>query len=86
MEALYLRKPLVLSTYIHGQELGNVHQVVQSGAGTFLQSPRAIYRHLHTLATNQALYQGMIDRINGLAPSADLAGITDYLLSPAAAP
>ena len=54
METLAMRKPLIISTYIHGQELGNMRFVTQSGAGWFLQKPAAIYARLTRLALNPA--------------------------------
>ncbi len=42
MEVLAVRKPVIFSTFIRGQELGNVLYVVHHGAGWYIKKPRDI--------------------------------------------
>ncbi len=49
MEVLACRKPLIISTFIHGQERGNVRFVTENGVGWFLRTPAAIYEKITRL-------------------------------------
>jgi processive 1,2-diacylglycerol beta-glucosyltransferase/1,2-diacylglycerol 3-beta-galactosyltransferase len=54
MEILACRKPLIISTFIHGQEQGNVRFVTENGAGWFLRTPAAIYEKITKLFGDSA--------------------------------
>jgi processive 1,2-diacylglycerol beta-glucosyltransferase/1,2-diacylglycerol 3-beta-galactosyltransferase len=80
METLAYRKPLIVSTYIYGQELGNMRFVVQGGAGWFIQKPEGIYRKVCELAENPAYRQSIVQNSAALGIRPDLEGISEYLL------
>ncbi len=61
MEVLHSKKPVIISTYIHGQELGNVRFAVEHNCGWFIQKPKAIYEKIYDLFSNTQYY----DRIQG---------------------
>ena len=81
MEALALRKPLIVSTYIHGQERGNVRFIVDSGAGWFIQRPDAIWRKIAALAAAPDTLRSTVKRIEELNIRPDTEGLARYLLS-----
>ena len=57
MEVLACQKPIIFSTYIHGQELGNVRFVVNNKVGWFLRSPKRIYEKIQQLFNDQKYYK-----------------------------
>jgi processive 1,2-diacylglycerol beta-glucosyltransferase/1,2-diacylglycerol 3-beta-galactosyltransferase len=81
METLAMRKPLIISTYIHGQELGNMRFVTQSGAGWFIQKPKDIYARLKRLALNPAEAETAKQNAakTGIVPNND--ALTEYIAS-----
>ncbi|MDR3284521.1 MAG: hypothetical protein LBS97_05025 [Treponema sp.] len=80
MEALAYRKPIIISTFIHGQELGNVRFVVQNSAGWFIQKPEGIYRKISELSDNPAYRQAVVRNIAALDIRPDLEKICGYVL------
>lgn len=55
MEVLSVGKPVIFSTYIRGQEWGNVLYAIQNGAGWYIQKPDAILDQAEKILDNQAL-------------------------------
>jgi processive 1,2-diacylglycerol beta-glucosyltransferase/1,2-diacylglycerol 3-beta-galactosyltransferase len=80
METLEKKKPLIISTYIHGQELGNVRFVVKNGAGWFIQKPARIFDKVRALAENSSLRHTIEENIAKLDIKSDLRGIREYIL------
>jgi processive 1,2-diacylglycerol beta-glucosyltransferase/1,2-diacylglycerol 3-beta-galactosyltransferase len=81
MEALALHKPLIVSTYIHGQEKGNVRFIVDRGAGWFIQRPKAIWRKIAALAAAPDTLRATVRRIEELNIRPDTDALARYLLS-----
>jgi processive 1,2-diacylglycerol beta-glucosyltransferase/1,2-diacylglycerol 3-beta-galactosyltransferase len=81
MEALAAHKPLIVSTYIHGQERGNMRFVVDSGAGWFIQRPEAIWRKIAALTAAPDTLTAAVQRIEKLNIRPDTAALARYLLS-----
>jgi processive 1,2-diacylglycerol beta-glucosyltransferase/1,2-diacylglycerol 3-beta-galactosyltransferase len=81
METLSSKKPLIISTYIHGQELGNVRFVVKSGAGWFIQKPENIFCKVRELAENADYRHIIAENIAALDIKPDLQGIREYILN-----
>jgi processive 1,2-diacylglycerol beta-glucosyltransferase/1,2-diacylglycerol 3-beta-galactosyltransferase len=79
METLACQKPVIISTFIHGQELGNLRFVVQNRAGWFLRRPEAIYRKVRELAAEPAYRESIVRNIAALGIRPDIGGITDYI-------
>ncbi len=60
MEVLYSKKPIIISTYIHGQELGNVRFAVERNCGWFIQKPKAIFSKIKTLFSDDQYYNNTL--------------------------
>jgi processive 1,2-diacylglycerol beta-glucosyltransferase/1,2-diacylglycerol 3-beta-galactosyltransferase len=82
METLALHKPLIISTYIHGQELGNVRYVTRNGAGWFIQRPRDIYKKLLYLASAPDYASRVAGNVRRLGIKSDTAALADYIMPP----
>jgi processive 1,2-diacylglycerol beta-glucosyltransferase/1,2-diacylglycerol 3-beta-galactosyltransferase len=79
METLALHKPLIVSTYIHGQELGNVRFVTQSGAGWFIRRPADIYKKLLLLASNAGYASRAVENVKKLGIKSGADSLADYI-------
>lgn len=55
MEVLAVQKPVIFSTFIRGQELGNVLYVIHNGAGWFIKKPAEILKQAERVFTDPAL-------------------------------
>lgn len=52
-EMLYSKKPVIISSYIHNQELGNMRYAVRNKVGYFIQKPRDIYKKIIELLAEE---------------------------------
>ncbi|MDR1748497.1 MAG: hypothetical protein LBR47_05500 [Spirochaetaceae bacterium] len=68
MEVLACRKPLIISTFIHGQERGNVRFVTENGSGWFLRTPAAIYERITRLFGDPAYERNILSNLEKLCP------------------
>ena len=80
MEIVSLRKPVIINTYIHGQELGNMRFVVQNGAGFFIRHSADIFRKINQIFSSEKSYQACLSRAQGLSIDTDVSKIVKYLL------
>ncbi len=55
MEVLAVGKPVIFSTFIRGQEIGNVLHVVHNGAGWYIKKPREILAKAYEVIDNPEL-------------------------------
>ncbi len=80
MEFYACRKPVVVSSFVYGQELGNVQFVVDNGIGFFVQKPKRIGQVVTELLNDEkrlSLIQKNFDRLD---VSFDGQKIVDYLI------
>jgi processive 1,2-diacylglycerol beta-glucosyltransferase/1,2-diacylglycerol 3-beta-galactosyltransferase len=63
MEILALGKPIVFSTYIRGQELGNMLFAVTNGAGWYLKRPREIVERAVLVANDPEVSRAARDAV-----------------------
>lgn len=59
MEVLSVGKPVIFSTFIRGQELGNVLYAVHNGAGLYIKKPRKILDHTAEILDNPEVAKNM---------------------------
>lgn len=59
MEVLSVGKPVIFSTFIRGQELGNVLYAVHNGAGLYIKKPKEILEKAVEILDNPQLAQRM---------------------------
>jgi processive 1,2-diacylglycerol beta-glucosyltransferase/1,2-diacylglycerol 3-beta-galactosyltransferase len=81
METLAMCKPLIISTYIHGQETGNMRYVTKNGAGWFIQKPKDIYKKLLTLARDPDYAGKTADNAQKLNIRPDVQPLAEYIFS-----
>jgi len=77
METLSAGKPLILASYVRGQELGNMLYVVNNNLGWYIPKPRKIIKKVKELIADDSLLRSIEKKIdtmhiqNGLEPIAD---------------
>lgn len=70
-EAQAAAKPLILTDYVHGQELGNVRYVVQTGRGRFIRKSSDVLAAVYDLARGSQAGGAVADRTSGRKSLAD---------------
>ena len=77
METLSAGKPLILASYVRGQELGNMLYVVNNNLGWYIPKSREIIKKVKEIITDDSLLASIEKKIdamhiqNGLEPIAD---------------
>jgi processive 1,2-diacylglycerol beta-glucosyltransferase/1,2-diacylglycerol 3-beta-galactosyltransferase len=80
LEALSCRKPIIISRYIHNQELGNMHFAVQNKVGWFIQKPSKIYDKIEEIFEDQDFDSRMAKNFDALKIDTDSSKIAKLLL------
>ncbi len=81
MEALILEKPLIISTYLYGQEKGNVEFVVENRAGFYAPTPEEVVEKIRLLTENDEVWKKMRSNIRSLNIRNGTGPIAEYILS-----
>lgn len=81
MEALILKKPLIITQYIYGQEKGNVEFVVNKGVGFYVDKPKAMVRTLRELLKTPETYQQVIDKISSITIQNGTDPIIEFIIN-----
>lgn len=79
-EVLSSRKPLIISHYIHDQELGNMRFAVRNKVGYFIQKPGAIYDKVEELLEDENFDARMAANFDNLKIDTDSSKIARLLL------
>ncbi len=80
LEALSCRKPIIISRYIHNQELGNMRFAVQNKVGWFIQKPSKIYDKIEELLNDEKFDERMAENFDRLTFDTDSGKIAKLLL------
>jgi len=80
MEVLACQKPIIFSTYIHGQELGNVRFVVNNKVGWFLRSPKRIYEKIQKLFNDDDYYKEICTNLQKLSIQSGNEELARYIV------
>lgn len=80
LEALSCRKPIIISRYIHNQELGNMRFAVQNKVGWFIQKPSKIYDKIEEIFEDQDFDSRMAKNFDALKIDTDSGKIAKLLL------
>lgn len=80
MEVLAVGKPVIFSTFIRGQELGNVLHVVHNGAGWYIKKPREILAKAYEVIETPALSRQIRDNIARLGVRNGLDDVVRFIL------
>ena len=80
-EALCTKCPLILSHYIHNQELGNMQFVVKNRLGYFIQKPKDICARIKEVFEDPDAMSRIHFRCKSLVLDTQVEKIADFLLS-----
>lgn len=78
-EILVSGKPPIISTFLHGQELGNVQFAVRNGVGWFVRKPKNIATAVYSLLEDEAYFLQTKERLEKLPISKDIQLVADHL-------
>ncbi|CEM60837.1 glycosyltransferase [Treponema phagedenis] len=79
MEVLSVRKPLIISSYVRGQELGNMLYVCKHNVGWYLTKPKDIVNKTTEILSNASLRKDLQDRIKNLEIRNGLTEICEFI-------
>ena len=79
MEALSLRKPVIISTYIRGQELGNMLYIVQNKLGWYIPKPNAIVEKIEEIFSDDKYLEEIRGHIKKMNIRNGLNDIADFI-------
>ena len=81
LEMLASNIPVILSTFIHGQELGNVRFVYENRAGWFIQKPKDISDKIAQLFSDDEYYNSVKTRTENLNLQTDCTEFVHKLMA-----
>ena len=79
MEVLVSKKPVIISSYIHGQELGNVQFAVRNNVGWFIRKPEKICNAVCRLLGDGAYLRTVNQKLGTLPISTDVSAVADCI-------
>ncbi len=80
-EVIGSRKPVIISTYLHGQELGNVRFVINNKVGTYIRKPKIIAKTVSDLFNNDSNLEILQNNVKKLPLRTDLKEVADYFIN-----
>lgn len=81
MEVLLLEKPLIITSYMYGQERGNVDFVKSNRLGYFVRRPEGVRNRVEHLLANEENLQILRENISRAGIENGTEQIADYILS-----
>ena len=79
METLSAGKPLILASYVRGQELGNMLYVVNNNLGWYIPKPRRIIKKVKEIIADDSLLLSIEKKIDALHIQNGLDPIADFI-------
>lgn len=79
MEVLSAGKPLILASYVRGQELGNMLYVVKNKLGWYIPRPRKIMKMVKNIITNDGILTEIEKKIDGMHIKNGLEAIAEFI-------
>lgn len=80
MEILSSKKPLIINSYIHNQELGNMQFVVKNHVGFYIRHSHDIYKKINELFSDDAKYSKVISRFETFRLDTDASKIVRLIV------
>ncbi len=77
-EALCSKKPVIISTYLRNQELGNMRYVIDNKVGWYIENPKKIAHFAHELLNNSLELQKVKNSLESLHIDTNTKKIADY--------
>jgi processive 1,2-diacylglycerol beta-glucosyltransferase/1,2-diacylglycerol 3-beta-galactosyltransferase len=81
LEALILKKPLIVTQYVYGQEKGNVEFLVHNGVGFYTTRVRNMVSTVSRLCTHPESYAGIQKRLKELHIEIGTDQILDFIIN-----
>ncbi len=78
-EVLGSQKPVIISTYLHGQELGNVQFAVRNKVGWFIRKPKDVAKQATSLLNNEEKRLKIVKNLKTLPIQKETKKIADYI-------
>lgn len=75
IEVLKSKKPVIISTYMHGQELGNVRFTIRNRIGWYIRKPNDICRQINKLFSDEKYYDEIAHNLEKLEIDTDVSKI-----------
>ena len=79
METLSAGKPLILASYVRGQELGNMLYVVNNDLGWYIPKPRKIIKKVKEIIADDSLLLSIEKKIDAMHIQNGLKSIADFI-------
>lgn len=79
-ELLTNKKPVIISSFMHGQELGNMRYVVNNKVGYFIQEPKNISAKVHEIFSDDKILLQLRENINALDIQVDCTSFVHHLM------
>lgn len=79
MQALSIGKPLIISTYVRGQELGNMLYVVHNEAGWYIPDAKNIVRKTKEILSDDNELKKIKARIKKMGIKNGLKDIAEFI-------
>lgn len=80
LEVLASHKPVIISKYIHNQELGNMKFAVKNRVGYFIQNPKVMFKKINTLLNDSEIDRKIHQNFESLHIDTDSSKIVKILL------
>lgn len=81
MEALMLKKPLIITSYLYGQERGNVDFVVNNRVGFYTEHPREVVSTVNWLISDPEIFNNYQRRIEQLELTIGTSAVASYIVT-----
>ena len=81
LEMLVTNTPVIISKFIHGQELGNVRFVYENKAGWFIRKPKDISNKIAQLFSDDEYYEKVKARTKSLEIETDCTEFVHKLMA-----
>ncbi len=79
MQSAALQKPVIISQYIHNQELGNMQYLIQNKVGWFIQNPKDIYVKIDEYFKNPAIRKNIANAYKKMKITTDVSDAVEVL-------
>lgn len=81
MQISACHKPAIFSTYIHGQEKGNIDFVLKNKTGWFIQNPRKIMEKAIQVCNDEAIQNSIKSRLEKIDIKSDIKNLAAEIIS-----
>lgn len=82
-EIIACKKPAIFSTFLHGQELGNIRFAVENNIAWFIRNPRDIFAKVQHLFNDSAYYAQTVQKLENLHITFDPGELLEFFLGTA---